>query len=98
MSPRAYILTLVLSFPCLAAKERALGMLTEEKWDVDAFMKGTRGWSRAEREAALFVANVWNPGYAAERRWRFDAMEAVAIWDNGNRRAYYNWVANPCWP
>ena len=99
MSARGYIILLALSFPCLAAKEKALGdLLTESGWDVDGLMKSTRGWSRAEKEAALFIANVWNPGYAQERRWRFDAMEAVALWDNGNRQAYLEWVTQPRWP
>lgn len=86
-----YIRSLLASFPCLADKSL-------EAWDVDVFMARSRSWSTGERHAALFVACVWNPGYAEKQGWRFDALEALGCWDFHNRVAFLSWAATPYWP
>ncbi len=95
--PRPFIIALADSFPALRSKVDLM-QLTPEDWDVDLWMKNARKWSHAERQAALFVATVWNYSGAISKRWRFDAVDALSVWDRGNRTAFLNWAANPVWP
>lgn len=91
--PRAYIVALANSFPCLAGR-----LADPNQFDVDKWMDGAGPWSHGEKLAATFIANVWNPGYAASQDWRFDLFEACGTWDTGNRRVFLNWAADPIWP
>lgn len=63
--------------------------------DVDVLMGAARGMSTGERHAACFVACVWNPGYAREKGWKFDALEVLGSWDARNRQAFLNWAQTP---
>ncbi len=54
--------------------------------------------STGEANCLLFILNVWNPGYAEEKGWRFNFFDAVAGIDRGNRDAIIAWMQNPVWP
>ncbi len=95
--PRPFIIALADSFPALRHKVDLM-QITPGSWDVDLWMKNARNWSHAERQAALFVAMVWNYSGAISKKWRFDAVDALSVWDGGNRGAFINWAANPVWP
>lgn len=69
-----------------------------ERWDIDEFMLSLGTASSGERMAMLFVANVWNPGYARENEWLFDVFDALARWDSRGRAAFSAWVQNPRMP
>lgn len=92
--PHAYILALAASFPCLADKVANW----KGPFDADEWMAAAGPWSSGEKKAALFVVNVWNPGYAAKQGWTFDLFDACDSWDTGNRSAALNWIADPVWP
>lgn len=88
-----YILGLISSFPCLA------WVNTEpEQWDIDAFMQSLGTASSGERLCMLFIANVWNPGYARESSWTFDVMDFASSCDRRNRAAFIAWLQNPRFP
>lgn len=70
----------------------------EIHWDVDTFMSLMPHKSAGERHVALFIANVWNPVYAAEKGWHFNAIEAVTTWDAAHRQAFISWCHNPHLP
>lgn len=95
MKPREYIIQLLNTFPSLEIRYQNLA---PENWDVDEFMKNTRGMTTAEKQAALFIANVWNPSYATERKWKFCAITALSTWDRTHRDAFREWAAQPYWP
>jgi len=95
--PHRYIFALIRSFPCLAIKVRRW-LDTTTQFDADAFYRQFAGASTGEIHCALFVLNVWNPGYAELHGWRFDLFGFLGCADDGNRRAFLNWVANPFWP
>lgn len=69
-----------------------------ERWDIDEFMQSLGTASSGERAAMLFIANVWNPGYAKDNDWTFDALDAVSRWDSRGRTAFAEWVHNPRFP
>ena len=94
-SPTQYILALARTFPCLEAKLR---FWHPANFDADDFHKMIGGWSTSERHAAYFVLTVWNPGYARDRGWTFDAVEAVSSLDVINRRPILEWMARPYYP
>ena len=100
--PDAYILALITSFPCLEHKIRhpfAVRMFFPEgKFKIDRWMDSIGAWSHGERLCALFVANVWCPGYAESNGWRFDIFEALGTWDEENRYAFLKWIVDPVWP
>jgi hypothetical protein len=95
--PVAFIVALAESFPALRGKLEGCG-LTAKGWDVDKLIKYSGPWSHGEKVAALFVACVWNPSYAASKKWRFDTIDAISVWDNKNRAAFVAWCKNPVWP
>lgn len=93
----AYILALARSFPCLRHKIDRL-FPEGRKFDVDVLMEAARPWSTGEKLCALFVANVWNPGYADSKEWRFDLFDFIGTADSGNRAAFQAWCVAPVWP
>lgn len=50
--------------------------------------------SSGERRTALFLLAVWD-----RQTWskKFDALEALAIWDDIRRAAFIQWAKNPWW-
>ena len=94
-SPTEYILALARSFPCLEPKLR---WWNPDNFDADDFHDMTRAWSTSERYAVSFVLTVWNPGYARERQWTFDAVEATSSLDLVNRMPILQWMARPYYP
>jgi len=96
-NPDTYILTLIRTFPCLAVKVRHWLDRTTE-FDADEFYALFRGASTGEIHCALFILNVWNPGYAELKDWRFDFFAFMGCADDGNRKALLNWIAYPRWP
>ncbi len=88
------MLALVNSFPCLRLKNCPLAL-----WDGRRFQAWAKEklLSSGERHAARFVLFVWNP----RTRWsigKFKLEDALGIWDDGNRRAFVEWVRRPWWP
>lgn len=96
-TPDEYILALIRSFPCLAIKVRRWIDRTTE-FDPDEFHQLFECASTGEVLCALFILNVWNPGYAARKGWKFDLIDFIGCADDGNRRALLNWIAHPYWP
>lgn len=72
--PKAYIMAFATSFPRLARKVDRL-FPDSKMFDIDELM------------CALFIANVWNPGYADSQGWKFDIFEFLGTADDSNRRA-----------
>jgi hypothetical protein len=95
MTPTAQILELIASFPCLRNKVRHYQPI---QFDADHFWKLFAGASHGERLCALFILNIWNPGYAVSQGWRFDLFEFIGCADGGNRSALIAWMENPFWP
>ncbi len=55
------------------------------------------GASHGEKVSINFLLNVWNPG----EEWtsgKFDALDALGIWDNTKRAAFVEWASEPWWP
>jgi hypothetical protein len=94
-TPTEYILALARSFPCLEPKLR---WWNPTSFDADVFHDLTRGWSTSERHAAYFILTVWNPGYARDHNWTFDAVDAVSSLDPVNRLPILQWMARPYYP
>ena len=92
-----YIFALIRSFPCLAIKVRRWLDHTTE-FDADDFYQLFECASTGETHCALFILNVWNPGYAECKGWRFDLFAFLGCADSGNRKAFLDWIANPYWP
>ncbi len=95
--PVAYIIALADSFPCLRGKVEGCGF-TAETWDVDRWVRYSGPWSHGEQLAAMFVAYVWNWSDAKAKKWKFDAVDALSVWDNSNRNAFIAWAKSPVWP
>jgi hypothetical protein len=69
-------------------------------WDPSLFQRWLRNAavSPGERDAALFVWSVWSGNEPVARGLRFDAMEAIARWDDEHRAVFRAWAAAPWWP
>jgi hypothetical protein len=85
------------SFPCLRGCILD-ACFFEGQFDPDDLARNMRYWSHGEKLAARFILTVWNPSEARKRGWRFDAAEALAVWDSDNRAAYIAWCRNPIYP
>ena len=96
-TPDEYIFALIRSFPCLAIKVRRWLDRTT-KFDPDEFYQLFDCASTGEVLCALFILNVWSPGYADLKEWRFDLFRFMSCADGGNREALLNWMENPYWP
>ena len=94
-TPTEYIVALIRSFPCLKLK---LQRWNTASFDADLFHEMIRGWSSSERHAAYFVLTVWNPGYARDRGWTFDVVDAASSLDPVNRAPLIAWIAQPYYP
>jgi hypothetical protein len=96
-TPNEYIFALIRSFPCLAIKVRPW-LARTTRFDADEFHSLFDCASTGEIHCALFVLNVWNPGYAESKGWIFELFAFLGCADDGNRRALLNWIARPYWP
>ncbi len=94
-SPTEYILALARSFPCLKPKLR---WWNPANFDAEDFHGMIGGWSSSERQAAHFILTVWNPGYARDRGWTFDVVDAVSSLDPVNRAPIIDWMVQPYYP
>ena len=66
-------------------------------WDAKRLESAFEGSSHGERCVIQFLLNVWDPGNA----WacgKFDAIDAVSVWDDRQREAFLFWVNDPWWP
>jgi hypothetical protein len=88
-------MTLARSFPCL---ERKLRWWKTAHFDADDLYEMTGGWSTSEYHAAWFVLTVWNPGYAKNRGWIFDVVDAASSLDLVNRVPILKWIERPYYP
>lgn len=80
------------SFPCLRGDVD--GLMPWDPVRVKALAKSGKP-SHGERLAYAFLYSVW--------RWDsketgFDLMEALSVWDPGNREAFLAWAREPFWP
>ena len=94
-SPTEYILALARSFPCLKPKLR---WWNPANFDAEDFHEMIGGWASSERQAAHFILTVWNPGYARDRGWTFDVVDAVSSLDPVNRAPIIDWMVQPYYP
>lgn len=93
--PHERMCSLVLSFPCL---RHAVFRNREGNWCPITFLRWARrnAYSTGEKHAARFVLRVWN----FTVKWsigKFDVIDALGTWDEGNRRAFVAWAQNPWW-
>jgi len=88
--PKAYIVELARSFPCLR------GLVSEDpaKWDVEKLWKAT-GLSSGEHYAAAFVAAVWSGN---DKAMPFNLIKAMGCWDHECLAAFLVWAEDPKWP
>lgn len=89
----AYIIALAASFPCL--EDKVAGMTS---FDADEWMERSGPWSSGEKRCALFIVNVWNPGYAKSQGWDFNLFDFAGGVDIDNRAALLAWMIDPVWP
>lgn len=67
-------------------------------FDSDNFYAMIGVWSSGEKLAAMFILNVWNPGYAKGKGWHFNLFDAVGTLDHSNIKPMIDWMLNPIWP
>jgi DNA primase len=92
VEPKAGIVALANSFPALRFLQ-----LTPDTWDPNAVDARAGTLSSGERAVLQFVLAVWNP----RTPWRcgvFNALDALTIWDDPHRQAFFAWANNPWWP
>ncbi len=66
-------------------------------WDaIELNRWAVSGVSHGEQLTAQFVLAVWDR-YTDWEAGRFDAMEALAVWDLAHRQAFLEWASNPWW-
>jgi hypothetical protein len=94
-SPTEYILSLARSLPCLEPK---LKWWNPTNFDADDFHRMAGAWSTSEHHAVLFILTVWNPGYARDRGWTFDFVDAASSLDPVNRLPITRWFERPYYP
>ncbi|MGC3958137.1 MAG: hypothetical protein QM813_09425 [Verrucomicrobiota bacterium] len=70
----------------------------ELSFDSNKFADNLGVWSSGERYAALFLLNVWNPGYAKSQGWDFNLFDCVGTLDTANLRGIVAWMERPVWP
>jgi hypothetical protein len=87
------IIAIAKKFPALTPHVQSL-----TAWDIDDFMVWLPRASTGERHAMLFIANVWNPRYAAEMGWSFNIVVAAGEWDQAHHNAFLAWAMKPEWP
>ena len=80
------IQALALSFPCLA---RAEGV---KPFDPDRLKRWSSRASSGEVHAVLFVLAVYTGGRASPP---FLVLDALGVWDDGQRKAFQAWAAEP---
>lgn len=97
---------LVQSFPTLRDRFPESVFLP---FDSRRFCALCQGMSGGEKDAALFVLSVYNmtadwAEHGVVRgdendplRGRFDVHRALSNWDDGHRRAFLAWAAEPWW-
>lgn len=95
LGAKSYIIALIESFPCLRGKAE---YFDATNWDVDRWVEACGPWSHGERCAAMFIALVWNYGDANAKKWKFDAIDAVSVWDRNNLEAFIAWAKKPVLP
>jgi hypothetical protein len=86
--------SLIDAFPCLRRKgvRWKTGDMNDGSADFEAQISGM---SSGEREAALFVLQVWNPYTKRHASRRFNVVEALNRWDEGNRAAFIAYCSDP---
>ncbi|HEY4415937.1 MAG TPA: hypothetical protein VGO57_09615 [Verrucomicrobiae bacterium] len=67
-------------------------------FDPDLFHEQIGVWSSGERLGALFLLNVWNPGYARDKGWFFNIMDAAGTFDPDNMGGIIEWLQHPIFP
>lgn len=68
-----------------------------QPWDATK-VDSLRGLSSGEEHTVSFLLTVWDPGNHEWKHPRFDAVEAVATWDQSQMNAFVSWVQDPFWP
>jgi hypothetical protein len=91
LSFEARTVALARSFPSLAA---APGL---DPFDPVAFIAWGDEQDFQARQAAAFVYHVWSFGEAWLRTSPFNAVFAMAVWDDEHRAAFLAWANDPWW-
>lgn len=86
MSDLAKIEALAASFPCLA---RAEGV---KPFDPDRLKRWSSRASSGEAHASRFLLGVWSGGRSTPP---FLLLEAMNVWDSGQRAAFAAWAQAP---
>jgi hypothetical protein len=86
------------SFPCLRG-----GMIAHcfhnGEFKPSVLGEDLRSWSHGEQQACRFLLTLWCSSSTAKRRgWLFNPLEALTVWDMGNRAAYVAWCRAPIYP
>lgn len=84
---------LAAGFPTL---ERAPGVRPFDPEALDAWAAGPVPGAGA-LHAARFMLTLWN-NRVAWSAGPFDAVEALAAWDQAHRAAFLRWARSPWWP
>jgi hypothetical protein len=89
----ARMTALAQTFPSMA---KASGVRLWDAHTLDRWASETP-ISPGEVTTARFLLAVWDPHHV----WtcgRFDAMEALRLWDEKHRTAFLAWASDPWWP
>jgi hypothetical protein len=79
------------TFPCMR------GVPGVDPWEPEELNRWAAGpASSGEKQVVRFLLSVWNR-YEEWECGRFDAMEALLVWDAENRKAFATWAADPWW-
>ena len=70
------------------------GVSAVKPWDADLLDHWARTASHGERATALFLLTVWNR-YDPWESGKWDAVDALLIWDDLHRKAFVKWAAAP---
>lgn len=93
-TPEQRILELALTFPAMCVKHRedpsGSGL---DPFDAVRFSEASRPWSSGEKHAVSFLLTVYNMDTDLVPPFR--VVDAMMVWDNGQRRAFADWAAAP---
>jgi len=93
-TPEQRILELALTFPAMRTKHREDGYRNGlEPFDAVRFSTASRPWSSGEKHVVAFLLTVYNMDQELVPPFR--VVDAMMVWDNGQRRAFAAWANAP---
>ena len=85
------------SFPCFRGDKLSY-CFCEGQFYPDDLVLNMGYFSHGEQQVGRFLLTLWNRPFAKKKKCLFDATEALAVWDMGNRAAYVAWCQHPVYP